>query len=93
MEFFILLYGLYGIINPALAEFDGLMGAQRLSMTYVGIAAVFFVLVYIFRALALSTMAKRAGKQKLVWCAFVPFASTYLMGELAGTVRIGGLKI
>lgn len=93
MEFFILLYGLYGIINPALAEFNGLAGAQRLSMTYVGIAAGFFVLVYVFRALALSKMAKRAGKQKLVWCAFVPFASTYLMGELAGTVRIGSLKI
>ena len=30
---------------------------------------------------------------KYVWCAFVPFASTWLMGKLAGAVRVGRTKI
>lgn len=93
MEFFIILYSLIGIFNPALAEYYGIIAPDRLSYIFIGIAAAFFVCVYCFKAIALSAMAKKAGMQKIVWCAFIPFASTYLMGELAGDVRLGKSRL
>ena len=57
------------------------------------VAAGAFVLLYVFKAIGLFTMAKKQGKINLLWCAFVPFASTYLMGELAGEWRIGKARV
>ena len=58
----------------------------------IGIAAGIYLIVYLFKAAGLSKMAVNAGKKKLAWCAFVPFASTYLMGELAGEMRFGNAR-
>lgn len=61
--------------------------------TLIGTAAIIYLIFYAFKAVALSEMARRAGKEKLVWCAFVPFASSYLMGTLAGECRLGSFRI
>ena len=93
MEFFIILYGLLNVFNPAVMEYQGVAAADTLTYVLLGISAAFFVCTYCFRAVGLTVMAKKAGKKNLVWCAFVPFASTYLMGELAGNGKLGSLRI
>ena len=93
MEFLIIVGAMLMAINPALLEYQNLMTSAKATYIVIGVAAALYVLMYVFRAIALSVMAKRAGKKKLVWCAFVPFASSYLMGELAGDGRLGSLKI
>ncbi len=57
------------------------------------IALVIYAVFYALKAIGLSTMAKNREMKKYVWCAFVPFASTWLMGKLAGAVRVGRTKI
>ena len=59
----------------------------------LGIAAGVYALLYVFRAIGLFTMAKKQGKRGLLWCAFLPFASTFLMGELAGEWKLGGKRV
>lgn len=91
MEFFELFLIFFVFCNP-LTALD--LGIDRWSCYTALLAALgVYAVIYAFKATALYTMAKRAGKDKLVWCAFVPVASTYLMGELAGEARLFGLKI
>ncbi len=59
----------------------------------LAIAGGLYVVLYAFKAVGLWTMAKKQGKNRLLWCAFVPFASTYLVGELAGELKFGKTKI
>lgn len=80
MEFFIIFMGLFTFCHPLLKEYMPVWPCS----TAIIVAACVYAVIYAFKAVALFTMAKRAGKKKLLWCAFVPFASTYLMGELAG---------
>ena len=69
-------------------------GVQPLSpYIALAIAGGVYVLLYIFRAIGLFTMAKKQGKNGLLWCAFVPFASTFLMGELAGDLKLGKSRV
>ena len=92
MEFFIILGGLMELCDPSL-EYN-VSNLKTLSvLAAVGIALGVYAIVYVFKAIGLSTMARKAGKNKLVWCAFVPFASTYLMGELSDGMKIGQKKM
>lgn len=47
---------------------------------------------YIFRGIGMYHMAKREGMD-YPWLAFVPFARTYLQGELGGTVHLKNKQI
>ena len=91
MEFFFV----YGIVfnfgNPLYAAAYG-FNALPVWLVWTITAGIYAVL-YALKAAGLYAMAKKAGMNKLVWCAFVPFASTYLMGELAGALRLGNAKI
>lgn len=93
MEFFVIIGAIFWFTNPAVTDYYGVMSSAKFTYLVIGIAAAVYVLLYVFKAIGLSVMAKKAGKEKLVWCAFVPFASTYLMGELAGEGRLGSLKV
>jgi type II secretory pathway pseudopilin PulG len=54
-------------------------------------AALCYLVVYVFRSVALFTIAKREGfKNK--WMAFVPFLSTYYVGVCAQANKIYGAK-
>jgi len=50
------------------------------------------ILLYVFKSLGLSAMAKKKGI-KTWYLAFVPFANTYLAGQVAGETRIFNTKI
>ena len=93
MEFFSILRILFQFFStptygPDLVQ-NNLLGMLP---TYL-IAAGVYLLVYVLRAIALFTMARKRGMDRLVWCAFVPFASTYLIGKLAGPLKIGNFTI
>lgn len=59
----------------------------RLSMIYGG---VIFLIVFVFQAIALYTIASHAGI-KYKWMAFVPFLSTYYIGVCARKNKAFGL--
>ena len=91
MEFFFL-YSIFAIFeNPLYAL---VLGFNQMDAWLVWVlTAGLFAVLYALKAAGLYTMAKKAGKAHIAWCAFVPFASTFLMGELAETLYLGGLKI
>ena len=57
------------------------------------IAGGVFLALHACKAAALFIMAKKQGKKKLLWCAFLPFANTFLIGELGGEVKFGNLRL
>lgn len=91
MEFVYFFEVIFQFCNPALSVATG-MNTLPVWSAFV-IASALFVLVYAFKAVGLYTMAKNRKMNKLLWAAFVPFASTYLIGELAGELRMGKSKI
>lgn len=48
---------------------------------------LFYVISYVFKGIGMYTMAKRQGME-YPWLAFIPFARTYLHGELGGNVTL-----
>ena len=65
-------------------------GVQPLSpYIALAIAGGVYVLLYIFRAIGLFTMAKKQGKNGLLWCAFVSVCEHLSDGELAGDLKLG----
>ncbi len=58
----------------------------------VGIYALNWLIGYIFLGIGLFVMAKRRN-MKIAYLAWIPFASTYLMGKLIGEINFFGLKI
>ncbi len=90
MEFFIVFGAIFNFCDPRVEQVYGV----RVMPVYLAfvIAAAVYVALYAFKAAGLYEMAKKRGMNKFVWCAFVPFASTWLMGKLAGPVRIGRTK-
>ena len=85
MELFVLFSIFFSFCNPLLGVEAGFRVWD--CSTALIVSLCLYAVIYVFKAIALSTMAKNAGKDKLVWCAFVPVASTYLIGELAGDTR------
>lgn len=56
------------------------------------ISAGVYLIAYVFRAVGLFTLAKRAENRR-AWFAFVPLLNSYLLGELAGDCVFATLKI
>lgn len=57
------------------------------------VAGGIFLALHACKEAALFIMAKKQGKKKLLWCAFLPFANTFLIGELGGEVKFGNLRL
>lgn len=57
------------------------------------VAGGIFLALHACKAAALFIMAKKQGKKRLLWCAFLPFANTFLIGELGGEVKFGNLRL
>ena len=90
MEFFIVFGAIVNLCNPIVELIYGI-APLPVYWAYI-IAAAVFAVIYALKAVGLYTMAKKRGMNKKIWAAFVPFASTWLIGELAGPVRVGKSK-
>ena len=91
MEFLIFLQYIFQLCDPAIQTSYGINVLPV--WTAFAIAGGLYAVVYVFKAIGLLVMAKKQGKTKLAWCAFIPFASTFLLGELAGELRFGSVKV
>ena len=84
MEFFSVLSVLFGFFTPQINTAGEFYNEDMLWIAFV-IAGVIWLTVHALKSVGLYTMAKKRGmSKKLLWCAFVPFANTFLMGELGG---------
>lgn len=89
MEFFLIISTVFFFLDPGAMSYMGRMQAPTAAYVSIGIAAGVYIAMYVLRAIGLLKMAKNAGKSDLAWCAFVPVATSYLVGELAGDMRFG----
>ena len=72
---------------------DSLFAAiMSIYLIMIVVAMIFWIVEYIFRGIGLYTIGKRMGKN-YPWLAFIPFASTYMHGDLAGTIPLKTKKI
>lgn len=69
-----------------------LIGIMMICFIVVLVCAIFALLSYILKGVGMYTMAKRQGMDN-AWLAFIPFARTYLHGELAGSIRLKNKSI
>lgn len=69
-----------------------LIGIMMIFVIIMLVCAIFALLSYILKGVGMYTMAKRQGMD-YAWLAFVPFARTYLHGELAGNIRLKNKSI
>lgn len=77
-------------------------GSPYMESTLIGMIMIFFIVMlvcaifalvsYILRGVGMYTIAKRLGMD-YAWLAFIPFARTYLHGELAGSIRLKNKSI
>jgi len=65
---------------------------KDLFLTFASSAFLLWAVCYVFLGIGLYVMAKRR-KVSYAWLAFVPIASTYLLGKLVGEINFFGLKI
>ena len=72
-------------------SFDGFFydGAGVIVILLLVYLFLFFgwIVAYVIRGIALSTIARRMGKE-LPWLAWIPYARTYLHGDLAGNITL-----
>lgn len=76
----------YGYMYDYGSSMDSM--AVTILMVYLGIFLIwglFWLVSYIIKAIGIYTIAKREGAE-YPWLAFVPFARTYLQGELGGEI-------
>ena len=69
-----------------------LIGIMMIFIIIMLVCAIFGLLSYILKGIGMYTMAKRQGMD-YAWLAFIPFARTYLHGELAGSIRLKNKSI
>lgn len=62
---------------------------KRYLWAYLLIAGLVFAILYVFKSVALFTIARREG-YKNVWMAFVPFVNTYYVGVLSDKNKMYG---
>lgn len=79
------MYDYYNYSSPRLES--ALIGIVMICAIILLVCGIFGLLSYILRGIGMYTMAKRQGMD-YAWLAFVPFARTYLHGELAGGIRL-----
>lgn len=56
------------------------------------VVGVFALVSYVFKGIGMYTIAKRQGREN-AWLAFIPFARTYLHGELGGSIKLKNKSI
>lgn len=84
MEFFYVLVVAMNFLMPRVNAAGTVYNEGLLWIAFVIAGGVWLVL-HVLKAIGLFTMAKKQGMGwQLHWCAFVPFANTFLMGELGG---------
>lgn len=92
MELFILYSFMAVFGDPRYAYIYGFNRAEGWVLWTV--AAAVYVVICAFKGIGLYAMAKKQGKNALVCLlGFVPFASTFVMGEVSGSLRMGRGKI
>lgn len=69
-----------------------LIGILMICAIILIVCAIFALLSYILKGVGMYTMAKRQGMD-YAWLAFIPFARTYLHGELAGSICLKNKSI
>ena len=96
MEFFFVLSIAFMFLSPGLREVGTTYEIYNEELIWIAfvIAGGAYLIVHTLKAVGLYRMAKKKGMgKKLLWCAFVPFANTFLMGELGGKFGAGkGIK-
>ncbi len=73
-------YG-YGGMNSSLT------GILSIYLILLALYFLFYIISYIFKGIGMYTIAKRQGSD-YPWLAFIPFARTYLHGELSGSIKL-----
>lgn len=68
------------------------MGILMICLIVMLVSGLFALISYILKGVGMYTIAKRQGRE-YAWLAFVPFARTYLHGELAGSITLKNRKI
>ena len=92
MELFSLFDFIFPLGDPVLAQMYGFNKVDTWILWVI--AAAVYVVVCAFKGVGLYAMAKKRGNSALLCLlGFVPFASTYLMGRLAGELRLGNTKV
>ncbi len=93
MEFFFVLSIAFIFLSPGINQLGEIYNEGLIWIAFV-IAGGAYLIVHALKAVGLYKMAKKKGMgKKLLWCAFVPFANTFLMGELGGKFGAGkGIK-
>lgn len=69
-----------------------MIGIMMICFIVLLVCAIFALLSYILMGVGMYTMAKRQGMDN-AWLAFIPFARTYLHGELSGSIRLKNRSI
>lgn len=64
---------------------SSIMWILMIYLLVIVVWAIFALAAYILKGIGMYTMAKREGMEN-PWLAFVPFARTYLQGELGGSI-------
>ncbi|CUX26912.1 hypothetical protein [Clostridium sp. C105KSO13] len=67
-------------------------GILAIYMIILALCFIFYVISYIFKGIGMFTIAKRQGMDS-PWLAFIPFARTYLHGELGGSITLKSKNI
>lgn len=84
-------YDSYGYYDHSYEE-TIVMGIVMIIMIVLLVWALFSLGSYILKGIGMYTIAKRLGMD-YAWLAFIPFARTYLHGELAGSIMLKKKKI
>lgn len=78
----------YNTYNYLDSTVDSIMtGIVAIYLIALLVFALFYVISYVFKGIGMYTIAKRQGRDN-PWLAFIPFARTYLHGELAGNISL-----
>ncbi|MBU3876541.1 RNA-binding protein [Faecalicatena sp. AGMB00832] len=83
-------YNSYNYMNSTVDSIFA--GIVAIYLIILAVLALFYVISYVFKGIGMFTIAKRQGKE-YPWLAFIPFARTYLHGELAGNIRLKNKSI
>ncbi|MCI8836069.1 MAG: hypothetical protein HFH24_12010 [Ruminococcus sp.] len=80
-------YDYYDYADPTSMLDSMAMGIILACVAVLFLVLIFSLISYILKGIGMYTIAKRQGRE-YGWLAFIPFARTYLHGELAGSIRL-----
>ena len=67
-------------------------GILAIYLIILAVMFLFYLISYVFKGIGMYTIAKRQGMD-YPWLAFIPFARTYLHGELGGSIKLKNKSI